>query len=308
MRVVFTSDDLLDTRIAPAPDPMWELVLSVQRLRDGVPVARHGVWRQRVRHHLVNAGDLLGRVRRTLMPLLPGSGTVPDFLVPDGEAGDSADDRIGAVASAPPHRPGPDDLRALLRDYHACAILPYWDDVRSSVESDRLLRARSFLDDGVHGHLRSYAPFMRWEPPVLHVPGHGDGDVHLDGSGLLLVPSHFCGRRTYVRRRAGRATVLVHPAARSAGAARAPGGALARVLGTTRAAILVAAETAATSGELGRRAGVSAPTVSHHLAALRNCGLLRSFRHGPAVLHVRTSTGSSLVRTAVLATVAADGG
>ena len=76
------------------------------------------------------------------------------------------------------------------------------------------------------------------------------------------------------------------------------------MLGTTRAAILVAAETAVTSGELGRRVGVSPPTVSHHLSALRNCGLLRSFQHGPVVLHVRTPTGSSLVRTAIVTTAA----
>ncbi|MFJ2766714.1 ArsR/SmtB family transcription factor [Streptomyces sp. NPDC087300] len=323
-----TSDDLLCIRMASTPDPMWELVLSVQRLRDGAPASRHGIWRQRVRHQAMNRGDLLGRVRRVLMPLLPSSGVVPDFLVPDGDARDGVGVRIAAIAPAPvdgllgqpgrervtsrmtrqerpqhkERRPGRDDLRSLLWDYYACAIRPHWEEIRSSVESDRLLRARSFLDGGIHGHLRSYAPFMRWEPPVLHVPGDAGRDLYLDGRGLLLVPSHFCGGRAYLRCGPGRPAVLIHPAAQSTPGAAAANRALARVLGSTRAAILVAAGTATTSGELGRCAGVSAPAVSHHLSALRNCGLLRSFRHGSVVLHVRTPTGSSLVRSAVVET------
>ncbi|WP_186785824.1 helix-turn-helix domain-containing protein [Streptomyces misionensis] len=285
MRITMTSDDLPLIRMASAPDPIWELLLSVQRLRDGVPASRHGAWRERVRREAAGRGDLLGRVRRVLMPLLPRSGAIPDFLTPDGQAGAGVDDRIEAGA----------ELRSLLRDYHACAIRPYWNEVRSSVDGDRLLRARSFLDGGIHGHLRGYAPFMRWEPPVLRVPGDTDRCVRLEGSGLFLLPSHFCGRTTHLCRRPGAPAVLVYPAARAAASPGAGNGALARVVGTTRAAILVAAETAATAGELGRRAGVSGPTVSHHLSALRGCGLLRSFQHGPVVLHIRTPAGSALV-------------
>ena len=69
-------------------------------------------------------------------------------------------------------------------------------------------------------------------------------------------------------------------------------------MGGTRASILIATETATTSGELARRVGVSAATVSHHLSALRAAGLLSTLRQGELILHTRTSTGSSLVNAA----------
>ncbi|MCQ8773732.1 ArsR/SmtB family transcription factor [Streptomyces telluris] len=180
--------------------------------------------------------------------------------------------------------------------YREVAVDPYWEDIRSSVDGDRALRIRALLDGGVNGLLRSYVPTMRWAPPTLHVRNAVDREYDLRGRGLLLQPSHFCHGVGHLPEDPDAPPVLVHPAAQPQSD---PAGdkALARLMGATRAGILIAAGTACTSGELARRVGVSAPTVSHHLSALRDAGLLRTVPHGTSALHVRTRTGSALVNS-----------
>ncbi|MEU8550473.1 ArsR/SmtB family transcription factor [Streptomyces roseoverticillatus] len=241
LRIHFTDADLLNTRVATAPDVAWELVLSLRHLRRRVVPPRYAAWRR----------DVVARMPR------PG---------------------------------GPPE------DYREVAVDPYWEDIRTSVDGDRALRVRALLDGGVNGLLRSYVPTMRWVPPTLHVRSAVDRDCDLRGRGLVLQPSHFCHGVGHLPEDPDAPPVLVHPAAQPQ--SEPPGDkALARLMGATRAGILIAAGTASTSGELARRVGVSAPTVSHHLNALRDAGLLRTVPHGTTALHVRTRTGSALVNS-----------
>ncbi|CAM5483089.1 ArsR/SmtB family transcription factor [Streptomyces abikoensis] len=243
LRIHFSDTDLLNTRVATAPDLHWELVLSMRHLRRRVVPPRYAAWHR----------DVVAR------------------LPPPGRA---------RSAEA----------------YREVALDPYWEAVRSSVDGDRALRIRALLDGGVNGLLRSYAPTMRWLPPTLHVRSAVERDRELGGRGLLLQPSHFCHGAGHLPEDPDAPPVLVHPAAQPQTGPVADK-ALARLMGATRAGILIAAGTACTSGELARRVGVSAPTVSHHLAALRDAGLLRTVPHGTTALHVRTRTGSALVHS-----------
>ncbi|MFH8787262.1 ArsR/SmtB family transcription factor [Streptomyces roseoverticillatus] len=240
LRIHFTDTDLLNTRVATAPDPRWELVLSLRHLRRRVVPPRYAAWHR----------EVLSRLSHPQPP----------------EA------------------------------YREVAVDPYWEDVRTSVDGDRALRIRALLDGGVNGLLRSYVPIMRWMPPTLHVRSAVDRDYALRGRGLLLQPSYFCYGVGHLPEDPDAPPVLVHPAAQPQSD---PAGdkALARLMGATRAGILIAAGTACTAGELARRVGVSAPTVSHHLSALRDAGLLRTVPHGTTALHVRTRTGSALVHS-----------
>ncbi|PSJ28752.1 transcriptional regulator [Streptosporangium nondiastaticum] len=241
LRIHFTDTDLLNTRVATAPDPGWELVLSLRHLRRRVVPPRYADWHR----------DVLARL---------------------------------------PH-PRPAEA------YREIAVDPYWEDIRSSVDGDRALRIRALLDGGVNGLLRSYVPTMRWVPPTLHVRSALDRDYDLRGRGLVLQPSYFCHGVGHLPEDPDAPPVLVHPAAQPQSEPPPGDKALARLMGATRAGILIAAGTACTAGELARRVGVSAPTVSHHLSALRDAGLLRTVPLGTTALHVRTRTGSALVNS-----------
>ncbi|MGC9544412.1 ArsR/SmtB family transcription factor [Streptomyces sp. UG1] len=87
-----------------------------------------------------------------------------------------------------------------------------------------------------------------------------DKDIHLDGRGLLLIPSY-----------------------------------LARLLGHTRAAVLQALGGDCTTSELARRAGVSISSASEHAAVLRGAGLVSSTRQRNAVHHSLTPVGLALL-------------
>ncbi|MET7685298.1 DUF5937 family protein [Streptomyces sp. NPDC005423] len=326
LRIHFTTEDLLKTRVASSPDLMWELVLSVFRLRRRLAVARYESWYQQVRAD-ASRSDLLPRIRLMLMPMIPASGYFPDFLTPESLRHQGSESIIETVAGSPRdvlrgqlgplgrghgsawlrrlHEADPEaraDLRQLLWDYQRIALAPHWNAIRNSVEADRAVRTRALLDSGVQGLLDSYRPLMRWTPPVLEVRYSVDQTLHLDGRGLLLVPSHFCQGTANSLADQTLPPVLVYPAGSDRTAAPVTLRALGRLMGDTRASILIATGIATTSGELARRVGVSTATVSHHLSALRAAGLLSTSQQGELVLHTRTRAGSDLVNAARMAT------
>ncbi|WP_239063619.1 MULTISPECIES: helix-turn-helix domain-containing protein [unclassified Streptomyces] len=80
---------------------------------------------------------------------------------------------------------------------------------------------------------------------------------------------------------------------------RDPGRSLTNFLGRARAIALCAASAGATTGEIARAAGISAPAASRHASALRDTGLVTSVRNGRAVLHTLTPTGAAVLRAAL---------
>jgi DNA-binding transcriptional ArsR family regulator len=317
LRIHFTRDDLLNTRVAAAPDPLWETLLSAHLLgkRDGAVV--FGDWKRRTRARLHPS-------MRLFLRLAPPWGYSPDFLTPAPGCATAADG-IDRMLSTPKARLRGDMLRlaeevrlpgwarplaegdvTMLRvlgdavgAYEQIALAPYWRQIRSCVEADRMVRARALLEGGTDGLLRSLPPPVRWEPPVLSVTYPQERDLYLNGSGLRLVPSFFCWR-TPITLRAPREedpVVFVYPIGHDLGRT-APGGgaALARLVGRTRAAVLaMTADAGSTTGGLADRLGITAPSASEHVAALREAGLVASRRDGRHVLHTLTATGADLL-------------
>lgn len=70
---------------------------------------------------------------------------------------------------------------------------------------------------------------------------------------------------------------------------------LARLLGSTRAAVLATVDAGATTTELAHALGTSPASISRHTTVLRDAGLLNTHRHGPAVLHSLTPLGTQLL-------------
>lgn len=313
LRVHFTAEDLARVRVAPGPDPMWEILLSLHVLRQRSATPVFGTWRAGVRTTLPDDA-------RWLMQLAPPVGYSPDFLTPT--AGSCrVDDGIDAVLSTPVeslradlaqltgHRLDPrthllasgdvatlDALGEALKAYYQHALAPVWDNVRAVVDADRAVRARSFLDGGCESLLSSLHPTITWTPPVLSIESRFSArDVHLRGQGLVLVPSYFCWERPIMLRDQCRPPVLVYPIARDLHVASTGKRPLEALLGRTRAAALEVIAGGCTTTELARRLGISAASASAHATVLRDAGLAVAQRHRNSVLHSASQLGVELL-------------
>ncbi|WP_410820352.1 ArsR/SmtB family transcription factor [Micromonospora sp. 050-3] len=327
LKIHFSGEDILRTRVAPAADPVWELVLSLHVLRGRSRDPLTANWRRSVARDLRQ--DSSSEQLRMLFALNPPRGYFPDFLTPYASVG-GFEAGLDAVRSTPTellHRDLsvlaaenqlPSSAAALARgevsalhhladsmeQYRSLAISPYWSRIQAAVAADRARRARALLDGGVEGLLTSLRPAMRWESGVLEVRSYPHSrELHLDGRGLLLVPSFFCAATPVALLDPALPPVLVYPVDRlgalvSADAGAAPGAAresLAALLGRTRAAVLQASDEGCTTGEVARQLNISPAAASQHATVLRNAGLLVSHRERNSVLHTLTPLGRAML-------------
>ncbi|MFI9012064.1 ArsR/SmtB family transcription factor [Actinosynnema sp. NPDC053489] len=307
LRIHFTIDDLVRTTVAPTADPLWEVLLAGERLRDRVhpPVFRG--WVNAVRRTL-DRHDPAPRLLHLLAP-------APHLLTPP-ESADGLEAGLAALRATSPHRlaaelerlgplpawvhrvlggpRGPAVLADVLRHLHSVLVEPHAEVVRESVNADRARRARDLVDAGVHGLLAGLRPHARWDGSVLEVDSPHDRDVSLRGRGLRLVPTYF-GVRPGTRLGPDRPPVLVHPISDADRWTGAEPGALDELLGPTRRAVLECARTGAGTTELAHRVGTSPASVSRHTGVLRGAGLLRTTRHGARTVHSLTTLGEALV-------------
>ncbi|MFF0472947.1 ArsR/SmtB family transcription factor [Streptomyces sp. NPDC004284] len=322
LRIHFTGEDLGRIRIATGPDPMWEMLLSLHRLRRRDSGVLLGPW---VRESLSRVPE----TTRMLTALTPPVGYSPDFLTP--AVGGGLADRLEALRATPlqqvvndltqfgvqnPGRRLPAICRRELaaRESGAVGRLadaahayvdtlldPFWERIRAQVSRDRARRLTVLAEGGWDAVLGTLHPSARWEYPVLRVAFPVEQDLHLGGRGLLLQPSFFCRHAPTTFADPALPPVLVHPiehethwATPETGSADAQ--ALAALIGPTRAALLVAlADGDAATGELARRAGTTPPNASRHLTALREAALVSSHRHRNATLHTVTDLGRALL-------------
>ncbi|MET9966347.1 winged helix-turn-helix domain-containing protein [Streptomyces sp. NPDC006356] len=314
LRVHFTAADLVRTRVSDGADPLWETVLSLHRLRDRTPDPALAGWLRPGRG--ARQGPLV-----MLLALVPRRGYFPDFLTP---AAGAAGVELGleALMSTPrtrlraeltvlgdrnplPSWAGsladgePATLRRLadsVRTYYDGTLGPNWPRISRRADADRALRLHALWRGGAEAMLRTYGPSMRWRSPVLEVVYPVDRDLHLDGRGLLLVPSCFA-RCPVALADTALPPTLVYPARpRTADDTPRTDKGLAPLLGHTRAAVLQALGGDPTTTELARRAGVSLSSASEHAAVLRGAGLVSSVRQNNAVRHALTPLGSALLR------------
>lgn len=329
-RIHFSLPDLARVRLATRPFPQLEALFAVQRLQDAEGAVLFDGWRRQVRRP-TGAGppalrrlfDLVPRPRATAQ-----LGTVPSFLVPLVREHE-AEQWLDLVRSTPPrtvrtdlaeyartqNRPLPGWLRDLadrgrdegggladaLRSFLRTAIEPIWPQVVASVEAERAVAAQHLLDGGLDRLFDRLPGVLRWQPPMLFTWCPVDQDIPLAGRGLLIVPSYFCWRWPVVAQDLDSSdpVVLVYPARHRPlalpgdGPATRPGGPLAAALGSTRAAVLELVADAATTGGLARRLGISPATVSWHVAALREAGLITTQRNRYAI-HRLTERGRQL--------------
>jgi DNA-binding transcriptional ArsR family regulator len=302
---------------------MAETLFSLTALRGRAEEPLFGAWRRRVRGALDPRFAVLAAIAPARLPcfdmaFLAGPGrdlaeSAEAFLASPRQAVRAElDFYAGHHGRVPAALGGLADTLAARREvlstveaYHRGAVRPHWTGMRAHLDAERARRGTILLDQGVDGLLSSLHPSIRWTPPTLYVDAGDqfDDDFMLDGRGLQLVSSLFLRTPGVMYDPSDPVDfVLIYPAAigvdQAAGiwAGGASTGALANLLGRTRASVLTAiADGVVTTGALARRLDVSSAAVSQHTAVLREAGLITTRRHRSSVLHNPTQAGLTLL-------------
>ncbi|GEC04738.1 hypothetical protein SSP24_23930 [Streptomyces spinoverrucosus] len=234
LHIHFSAEDLSRVRLAAEPDPAWELLLSLHALSGSPDHIVFGRWR-------AEALAALDLSTRPLLQLAPPHGYSPDFLTPSTAAGATDVESVveavmstgrtrlrrelkllAAQGATSPWMRGLAEgdaetmrqLGAALNRYHQRVLSRTWHRIRAVIDAEQALRVRDLIGGGAERLLSNIHPMVRWEPPVLKVEYPVRQDVHLNGRGLLLIPSYFCWRMPIRLRDGGLHPVLVYPANR----------------------------------------------------------------------------------------------
>ncbi|RVX39271.1 helix-turn-helix protein [Nonomuraea polychroma] len=307
-------------RIRFAFSPMWELVASLRTLQQPSRHSIHLPWLKAVRPRLAGL-DLT-----ELLALVPPAGYIADFITPppDTPMPDFAAE-LDRVRNAPPERARTEaaevrgtDRAALerfmadpeagvarvartLETYWESCFSEYWPRVYALLERDVLRRSRQLAQGGAHALFADLDPTVVWTGGRLLIERSPCGISGLHGDGLVLVPSAFWGPRVAVMS-APYQSMLVYPVHGvgtlwQQGPPPAPG-ALAALIGRSRAQILLALAEPSTTSALAARMSLTPGAVSQHLGVLSGGGLAVGMRVGKQVVYRRTPTGDTLASQA----------
>lgn len=192
------------------------------------------------------------------------------------------------------------DLRSRVADavgvYWRRVLHPFADRLDSIARADIAYRARSLAQDGVAAALSDVHGCVEFDGTSIIFPKLGDGHVTASG-GVWLVPTVFQWPWITVQFETKR-PVIWYPAigaGRVWEAASQPEPQLARLLGANRARVLRHLQLPSTTTELARDLGLAKATVSEHLGALSDAGLLESRRDGRSVTYDLTPLGTQLL-------------
>ena len=325
LRIEVGNEDLTRSRFALSP--LWELTHALRLLADGPsrpdePMLRPWLVRARGRYQALARETDVG-VILALLP--PGWGA--DFLAPVPAGVDTTiGDLLDQVRSTPPDqarrevgealrrqpRVDPRIERILTGDRVAgyvadvltaawyALLEPEWRALRAILERDVVYRAGQLAAKGWAAALTDLHASLSWRQGRIELSRWSPGqDAGLGGRGLLFIPSVFVWPRLALSLDPPWPPALIYPA-RGVSALweqsgrTGPGTALHRLLGASRAAILLALEDPASTTQLAAALGQSLGGIGGHLAVLREAGLVSRARSGRSVLYRRTPVGDAL--------------
>ncbi|WP_061294799.1 ArsR/SmtB family transcription factor [Herbidospora cretacea] len=312
----FTPGDVARLRFAFSP--MWEVVASLRAVQGAALHPAQLPWLREVRDRLATLG------LEELTGLVPAAGYLPDFLTPtpDTHQPDFADELAlvraadpevarSEVARSAPRRAGvaarfaADPAGALawtgdaLEAYWNLVFAEFWPKVRGVLEADVLYRSRRLTEGGVSDLFAALHPSVTWHGDRLITHKDCIHLAELGGAGLVLLPSVFQRLDRVAIVHEPYRPMLIYPA-RGTGNLWARGpeevpGALSALIGRTRARILTALETPASTSGLARVMELTPGAVSQHLTVLSDGGLVSRQRLGREVFYQRTPIGDALV-------------
>lgn len=320
LKIFFEPADLGRVKVITGPEPMWELLLSLFRLRSTDGALLFDDWRRKAR-------ALVPTSTHMLTDLAPSRSTYfVDFLTPTTSSpSPSLAASLEAIRSTPRQRirtdlatlaqrlpaggmpswtralddGGAESLRHLAtaaNQYFDACLSPHWRHVHTRVDQERFRLMRTMAKFGVERALAGVHPTAHWRSNVLHLGYPTDRELHLCGRGLLLMPSFFCLGLPTSFCDGELQPVLVYPIQHELGWAGNTSRSLVTLLGRTRATALeVLAGNACTTSELAKQLDSALATASQHAAVLRESGLVTTQRMGQAVLHAITPLGLALL-------------
>jgi DNA-binding transcriptional ArsR family regulator len=188
------------------------------------------------------------------------------------------------------------------------ALAPRWPELRSVLERDLSERARTLADGGIARVLRTLHTRLRWDGATLRIGISVDDVSQLVGEELVLTPSVLGWPHLFVQVFDPTNAVICYPAAHIGTGvdrvrlgdgmgdwATARGLALDELVGPSRAAVLLDLDLPRTTAQLSVRRQLAPATVSYHLGALVNAGLVLRKREGRQVLYSRSAYGDLLL-------------
>jgi DNA-binding transcriptional ArsR family regulator len=313
--------DLLRVRFAVSP--LFEIIGAVRVLGGfGDETGQHAAWLASL-----DPGAPFGL--EALLALHKRHGYVPDFVSPPPRSpSPSIEEQLREVRRTPLERvrselasgardqPDP-QARALVHDLirdpaRARETLAQqlelawerligarWPRLLALLEADIAHRSGVLAARGLRGALSGLHPSVHATGTSVRLELGSGEERALAGEGLLLMPSAFVWPSPVAVLDLPWQPTLIYPVRGVAELWRgrplpAPG-ALGRLLGETRARILVALEEPASTTSLARALGLSPANVSGHLAALRDAGLAGAARRGREVPYRRSDLGDALV-------------
>ena len=316
-----SSDALLRCRFARSP--LFETMLSLHVLADPWMGRYHLPWLDR------SLKDLETLDLAPLLSLSPRSGFTPDFLSPpprtshpeiEAELAQVRDTAPGQVAAEirrsleqrrEPAASGEawrllddpaatrDRLVDLLEHLWERVVRPHWPRLVALLDADVEHRTRLQAQTGLARLLNGLDPRISYDDGELRIEQPTEELRDLHGDGLVLMPSAFCWPAVITFVDPPWQPMLVYPA-RGIAELWQPeplpetSEALARLLGATRALLLLSLSEPASTRTLARRHSLAPATISAHLAVLANAGLATRRRQGREVLYGLTDLGAGL--------------
>jgi DNA-binding transcriptional ArsR family regulator len=319
----FTQGDALRCRFGASP--LWETMSAVRVLNGSKHQPLYAGWVETKREAAAGL-DLRG-----LKALQPRVGFTPDFLTPPPKASRAKfATEIARVRSTPLERvrtelirsrdelsnPAAPAINRMLQDLAGTRerladeiesawitlIQPDWPLISRVLEDDIAYRGQQLTDGGLAALFDDLHPTLTWEDDRLIATRYRSEDRDLTGQGLLLAPGVFAWPYLVIVVDPSYQPTLVYPArgaARLWSDAPAPPDPLARLLGRTRATLLVALDPPATTSALSTQYGLALATVAEHLSALYDAGLATRRRTGHQVHYRRTEVGQAVIDASV---------
>lgn len=324
MTIELGVSELAATRFAISP--LSETVACLQQLA--------GIDRNTVNLSWLRwAREELGRepldLSRTWPLVVTGRLGWPEFLVPaPRNSGDSLENDLDALQRTPEDRvrasldrifgekrppaiaafaddpvSGLRDVAEELRVAHDRLVAPHWPRIRAVLDADVGYHARALTAGGAERLFADLHPDLRWHDDRVILAGERWRDQHRVVTrglgGLVLIPVVLGSPYVLVKENSSTQTTIRYPARGTgtlwAAGTRAPGSTTIRLLGRTRATLLTALSSPATTTDLARALGVTPSAVSQHLKVLRDSGLVTRERSGRGVLYLTTPLGERLL-------------
>lgn len=309
-----------------ACSPISEALSSLHLLHSGRVHAVHRDW-SRLAYQRLRRCDTAA-----LRAFVPGGPYTPS--VPRGCLGGSAiiEDQLQFVADWPPDllRSELEDLwngvemsaaaRQLIADGQAGArrlanalgqywdlvLRPHWNRIQAVLDAEVLYQARQLAERGVVPMMTALHPQLELRGQQMYIDTCPNTRYDLNGRDLLLIPSVFIWPRIIFDPGIGGGPPSLMYGSRGVGTVwetappvmRAAADPLGAMLGPARAAILRRTGAPKSTTDLARELVSSAPAISAHLAILKRCGMVVSWRSGRSVLYQRTPLASSVLASA----------